>query len=103
MGQTATLSGRNRVGGTATIVDNCTIQIDNFNFDGGGIDVRIYGGLNGNYDDGFSMGTNLVRSSGYFGETLTVQLPPGRTLDEVDGISVWCIPIEVSFGEGTFE
>ena len=103
VGKTAVLSGRRRINGTATIVDDCTIRIDNFDFDGGGIDVRIYGGLNGNYDDGFAMGENLVRSTGYFGETLTVQLPPGRTLDEVDGISVWCIPIEVSFGEGTFE
>ncbi len=93
-----------RVSGTAVIIDDCTIRVDDFVYDGGGIDVRFYSGLRGNYDAGFSMSENdLRRSGGYDGtETVYAQLPEGRTLDELDGISVWCVPVAASFGDGLF-
>jgi hypothetical protein len=31
-----------------------------------------------------------------------ITLPSGRSLDEVDGLSVWCVPVGVSFGDGLF-
>ena len=104
IGQVATLSRfAHQVGGTATIVDDCTIRIDDFTFDGQGIDVRFYSGLGGDYSGGFSMSeTDLRRDSGYQGETVFAQLPEGRILDELDGISVWCVPVGVSFGDGLF-
>ena len=91
------------VGGTAVIVDNCTIRIDNFTFDDGGINVQIYGGQNGDYDRGPSLSGNLLRGQPYLGEELIVKLPDGVTLDDFDGISVWCVPIGLSFGDGIFE
>lgn len=91
------------VGGIARIVDDCTIEITEFTFDGEGIDVRLYGGLDGNYDDGFAIGDNLLRPGGYSGETLTFTLPPERTMDDLDGVSVWCVPVGVDFGSGRFE
>jgi len=93
------------VSGTAVIVDDCTIRVDDFVFDGGGIDVRFYSGLGGNYVGGFSMSENdLRRPEGYDGtETVYAQLPEGRTLDELDGISVWCVPVAQSFGDGLFQ
>lgn len=91
------------VGGIARIVDDCTIEISEFTFDGEGIDVRLYGGLGGNYDDGFAIGDNLLRDGGYQGETLTFTLPQDRTMDDLDGVSVWCVPIGVDFGSGSFE
>lgn len=91
-----------RVSGTATIVDDCTIVIDEFSYDGTGIDVRVYGGLNGNYDAGFAMTEDLLKPGGYNGETLTATLPEGRTLDELDGISVWCVAVGADFGSGSF-
>lgn len=106
IGQIASLSTfAHQVSGTAMIVDDCTIRIDDFIFDGGGIDVRFYGGLGGNYTAGFSMSEeDLRRPEGYDGtEAVYAQLPEGRTLDDLDGISVWCVPVAASFGDGLFE
>lgn len=43
VGKTLTLSSRaHGVSGTATVVDDCTIQLSNFNYDGGGLpDVYV--------------------------------------------------------------
>ena len=106
IGQVATLSTfAHQVSGTAVIVDDCTIRVDDFVFDGAGIDVRFYSGLGGNYVNGFSMSEeDLRRPEGYDGtETVYAQLPVGRTLDELDGISVWCVPVSSSFGDGLFQ
>jgi mono/diheme cytochrome c family protein len=104
VGQVAILQNHfHGIGGTATITDNCTIEITDFTFDGNGINVQIYGATNGNYSSGFSMSSNLVNFPvGYNKVSLTVDLGD-HTLDEVDGISVWCVPVGISFGDGLFE
>jgi hypothetical protein len=85
------------------VVDDCTIRISGFEFDGNGIDVRIYAGRGGDYSSGFGLSENLVNFPvGYSGETLWLTLPDGTTLDVVDGLSVWCVPVGVSFGDGLF-
>lgn len=91
------------VGGVATIVDDCTIVIEDFTFDGQGIDVRLYGGLGGDYDNGFAMGDDLLNPAGWNGETVEFTLPEGRTLDDLDGVSIWCVPAGVDFGSGFFQ
>ena len=95
------------VSGTATIIDDCTVRIDAFNYDGQGINVRIYGGANNQYETsngGFALsGNNLLRNTPYNNESITVTLPAGKTFDDLDGISVWCVPIGVSFGDGQFQ
>ncbi|MEM6927271.1 MAG: c-type cytochrome, partial [Myxococcota bacterium] len=53
------------VAGTAEIIDDCTVEIRDFVFDGEGIDVRIYGGFRGDYDLGISMSENLLLPGGY--------------------------------------
>lgn len=104
VGQIATLTERQHgVGGEVVVVDDCTLEVRGFTFDGRGIDVRFYAGTGLDFSDGFAMGDNLVRSRAYEGETFTVRLPPGRTLDDLDSISVWCIPVGLSFGDGIFE
>ena len=105
VGQSLTFSTKfHGVQGTATIVDDCTIRVDNFFFDGNGIEVRFYGGLDGDYRNGFPIGPELYNfPTGYEDETLTVQLPAGRTVDDLDGLSVWCVAAGVSFGDGLFE
>ncbi len=90
------------VGGQAEIVDDCTVVISNFTYDGTGIDVRVYGGLGGDYDNGFAMTEDLLREGGYNGEYLVASLPDGHTFDDLDGVSVWCVDVGVSFGHGTF-
>ncbi|MGB5312832.1 MAG: hypothetical protein WBN38_12255 [Polyangiales bacterium] len=73
--------------------------------DGAGIDVRFYRGLGGNYAAGFSMSyEDLRRPEGYDGsEAVYAQLPEDRTLDDLDGISAWCVPVAASFGDGLFQ
>ncbi|MFW2389309.1 MAG: DM13 domain-containing protein [Polyangiales bacterium] len=105
IGQVAELQTfAHQVSGTAVIVDDCTIRVDDFVYDGTGVDVRFYSGLGGNYIGGFSMSEmDLRRAGGYDGsESVYAQLPDGRTLDELDGISVWCVPVAASFGDGLF-
>ena len=104
VGQTAELSrNAHGVGGQARVVDDCTIEISAFTYDGGGINVRFYGGLGDDYDNGFSMSeSDLRRPLPYEGETVYAQLPAGRTLDDLDGISVWCVAVGFSFGDGRF-
>ncbi len=103
IGSTATLvEAFHDVGGIATIVDDCTIRIDNFTFDATGINVQFYGGLGGDYARGFSMSNDIRRAEAYAGETITVQLPEDMTLDDLDGVSVWCVPAGASFGDGLF-
>ena len=103
VGQTAQLQNFfHDVGGTAEIIDDCTIEITGFTFDGEGIDVQMYGGFEGMYDNGFSMSENLVRTEPYLGETIRFTLPEGRTMDDVGGVSVWCVPVGADFGSGTF-
>ncbi|MCA9662445.1 MAG: DM13 domain-containing protein [Myxococcales bacterium] len=90
------------VGGTAEIVDDCTVVISNFTYDGTGIDVRIYGAQGGDYDNGFPMTGDLLKAGGYNGATLVATLPDGESMDALDGISVWCVDVGVDFGSGAF-
>ena len=66
--------------------------------------MRFYSGLGGDYRGGFSMSeADLRRPNGYDGtEPVFARLPEGRSLDELDGISVWCVPVAASFGDGLF-
>lgn len=102
VGQTTTLSQRaHGVRGNARIVDDCTIELYNFYYDGGGIDVRVYGAQAGDYDNGFAISANILGMP-YQNGTLRVQLPVGKTLDDFDGVSVWCVAASFSFGDGLF-
>jgi hypothetical protein len=103
VGQTAVLSTRSHlVSGTATVLDDCTIEIKNFTYDGLGLpDVFVYGGKAGNYAAGFPIGNNLFGTR-RTNETIRVTLKTGD-LDKLDGISIWCIGAGVSFGDGLFK
>jgi mono/diheme cytochrome c family protein len=90
------------VAGRAEIVDDCTVVIHDFTYDGTGIDVRIYGGVDGDYDNGYAMTDDLLKPGGYDGVLLEAVLPEGRTLDDLDGVSVWCVDVGVDFGSGLF-
>ena len=102
VGETLNLSKRGHgVSGTSTVIDDCTIQLSNFNYDGGGLpDVYVWGAKGGNYSSGFRMGSNLFgtpRSNA----SVQVSLQTGD-IDKLDGISIWCERARVSFGDGLF-
>ncbi len=100
-GSFSTLS--HNVSGTATIIDNCTIEITNFTYDGGGPKVYFYGGIDHDYaaSSAFLMGPQL-QGTVYENDTLTITLPNGKTLDDLTGISVWCSDFNADFGNMTF-
>jgi Electron transfer DM13 len=103
IGQTATLSTRSHgVTGTAKIVDDCTIEIANFSYDGGGLpDVFFYGAKSSNYATGFAIGENQFgKKQANSAIKLTLK---DKELDNIDGISLWCIRASVSFGDGLFK
>ena len=102
VGKTATLTTRSHlVSGQAKIVDSCTIEITNFNYDGLGLSkVEVYGGLAGNYRNGFPIGPNL-RGTVFTGQTLRVTMKPGD-IDKLDGISIWCSDANANFGDASF-
>lgn len=74
----------------------------NFSYDGGGLsDVRFYGGRQDKYASGFAFGPQLAGKPAT-GATLNVELPAGRTLADLDGVSVWCVAAGVSFADARF-
>ena len=101
VGTTAELTERfHGVRGTVTVVNDCSIRIDNFFFDGNGIDIRVYGGSDLSFSDGFSMGEDLKNfPTGYEDDTVTGVLPEGKTMDDLGAVSIWCVPVGVSFGD----
>ncbi len=102
IGQVANLSTRSHnVKGQAKVIDDCTLEISNFSYDGGGLSkVFVYGGKGGNYAAGFAIGPNL-KGTVFNNQTLRVTLQAGD-LDKLDGISIWCTDANANFGDGTF-
>lgn len=104
VGWTAKLSTRQHgVSGDAVIVDNCTVELRDFKYDGQGIDVRVYGATGTNYRGGWIMTEDLVRRERYNGETIVAKMPEGKSLDALDAVSVWCVDFAIDFGSGSFK
>ena len=94
-----------QVSGTATIVSTNAIRIDDFTYDGGGPAVYFYLGTN-NTQQAFVHGIpigGLLTGQVFSGNTVTVTLPAGQTLDGYNAISVWCVDFAANFGSGNFQ
>ena len=90
--------------GLATVVDERTIQVDHFTYDGGAPAVYFYLGESNTHAafvDGIPIGPHLDRA--YSDETVVVQLPMGQTLDGYGAISVWCAEFEANFTSASFQ
>jgi hypothetical protein len=107
VGWTANLSTlAHDVSGSVTIVDEDTVRVDDFTYDGGGIVVKFYLGLSDAqpaFINGLPIGEDLFGTS-YDGtqEAFTVDLPQGETVEGFNAISVWCVAAGANFGSGTF-
>jgi len=94
------------VSGTVTIIDDNTLRIDDFVYDGGGPQVYFYLGTeqtDAAFTSGLEIGPRLDNTS--FDGTqgpLLIDLPVGETLEGYQAISVWCVRGEADFGSGTF-
>jgi cytochrome c len=102
VGQVANFTTKaHEVTGRAEIINNCTIRITEFNYDGGGPDVFFYAGDDGDYRNGYALGTQLNGRT-YTNETIVLSLASPSDLDDLDGLSVWCVLFDASFGDGFF-
>jgi len=105
VGQTAVLEGYfHGVSGTARIVDNCTIVIENFSYDGGGGEVHVIVSPDSDYrNNAKSLTGQIAQKGSYNNVTMTLPLPVGVTLDDVHNISIMCLSFGINLGEGTFQ
>ncbi len=103
VGATATLETHfHQVAGVATVVDNCTVEITDFVFDGQGLDVRAVLSDDADFESYDVLSEDLRGDGPYEGTTLTLPLREGMTLDSVTHLSIWCVPAGASFGDGVF-
>lgn len=91
------------VAGTAVIVDEDTLEIRDFTYDGGGINARVFLVVDGApFSDTLELTDNLVGTGPYDGDVLTLDLPADAAPGTWDAITLWCVPARVSFGFGVF-
>ena len=91
------------VSGKATVIDDCTIEISQFSYDGGGPDVYFYGAIDHEYTsvDAFPMGQKLDGKT-YDNARIFIKLPQNKSLDNLNGLSVWCTEFQANFGQVEF-
>ncbi|CAM2005288.1 DM13 domain-containing protein [Acanthopleuribacter pedis] len=90
------------ISGRAVIAGERLIRLENFSYNGGGPDVRVYLGQGNNFAAGPII-SGTISGQVYNNDTLEFELPAGVTLDDFDSISIWCTLFSISFSEGTFE
>ena len=104
VGQSKQLRVSNTYGisGTVTIMSDCEIQFSDFFYNGLGPAVSIYGGLNSDFDSGINLSTTL-NGRRFTGDTFSVFLPEGTTLDDINSFSVWCFQFDINFSSVSFQ
>jgi mono/diheme cytochrome c family protein len=95
-------TGEGQVSGFVTMVNDCTLELHDFSYDGNGIDVRVYGAKDPSFRPAFTMGPNLVGRT-FNKETWRVTLPTGKTLGDLDWVGIWCVAVGADFGSGPFQ
>jgi hypothetical protein len=95
-------TGEGQVSGFVTMVDDCTLELHDFSYDGNGIDVRVYGAKDSSFKPAVTMGPNLVGRT-FTKETWRVSLPAGTTLGDLDWVGIWCVAVGADFGSGPFK
>lgn len=91
------------VGGTAEILDDRTIELRDFTYDGGGLNARFFLLVDGEgFHRDLELTDNLVGEPSD-GDTLTLEIPDGSSFEDFNLLTLWCIPAGVSFGAGVFQ
>jgi mono/diheme cytochrome c family protein len=86
------------VRGIVEELDTRRIRIRDFDFDGGGIVVKLYLLADGApIRSGLAIGPDLFGTP-RSGATLVVELPEGTTTPDFDWVSVWCVAARQDFG-----
>lgn len=104
IGKVATLSSNATYGisGHATILDEHTIRLEDFSYNGGGPDVRVYLGMENDFVHGAAISATLSGTV-FQDATMDLTIPDGYPLSEFNAISIWCTVFSVSFSDGVFE
>jgi len=91
------------VSGRAEFLDDCTIKITEFSYDGGGPEVYFYGAVDHKYAENgaFAIGQK-INGIVYNNDEVILRIPNDKTLDDITGISVWCADFNANFGQVTF-
>lgn len=90
------------VSGTVTVLNDCTIEVVNFNYDGGGPSVYFYAAVDQDYaGDSFIIGQRL-NGTRWVNDTIRLSVPEGKSLDDFNSLSVWCSDFNANFGEVLF-
>jgi len=92
-------TGEGQVSGFVTAIDDCTLELRDFSYDGNGIDVRVYGSETTAFKPGFNIGPNIVNQV-FKKETLRVTLPPDKKLTDLEWVGIWCVAVGANFGSG---
>lgn len=92
------------VSGTVRVLDDCTLEITNFTYDGLGPSVYFYAGQNRVYEgrDVFFF-PFLLTGTVFDNARLRLRIPEGKTLDDFNSLSVWCFDVRVNFGDAFLE
>ncbi len=103
-----------RVAGQVRIIDERTLQFENFEYDGGGIAVELYliqsdsvnftrqEGRNGVTAYEFTLGECYGLNSSCTDGNFEITLPSFIDISQYTHVSVWCVPVGVSFADGMF-
>jgi mono/diheme cytochrome c family protein len=94
-------TGEGEVSGFVTMIDDCTLELTSFSYNGDGIEVRLFGSKTKNFRPGFTIGPDIVGRR-FTQATLKVTLPVGKTLGDLDYVSIWCVKARADFGSGPF-
>jgi len=88
--------------GVAEIIDENTIELRDFGFDGGGLNARLFLLWDGEpFDAEYELSDNLVGQDPFW-EPLQLQIPDEAEMENWNLITLWCVPAKVSFGDGVF-
>lgn len=103
VGRSAELSSKaHGVSGTLTVLDDCTLEITNFNYDGGGPSVFFYAAIDGNFSNYTAILGPQLNGREWINETLQLVIPDGTSLDDFNSLSVWCSDFDANFGDVFF-
>ena len=104
VGQTSALrvSSLYGISGNVTILSDCEIQLTNFNYNGRGPNVSIYGAANGDFGSGVNM-SEVLNGRVWENATLNLFVPEGTSIGDINSFSVWCFQFDVDFSSAFFE
>ncbi len=90
------------VSGTVTVMNDCELEVTNFNYDGGGPNVFFFAAVDRAYSSNYFVIGPQLNGQRWVNDTLRLPIPEGKSLDDFNSLSVWCSDFNANFGEVFF-